>query len=109
MMNFMRGRTPAFGKTLGPCETNEWLRPRPIVPDLTAVCVAPEHDRTGVGRRLVTGLEGRASERGLSTLHLVTPITAALFHLRIGYRPAAPAVFETAGEPLEAVLMGKSL
>lgn len=81
----------------------------PAVSELTAVYVAPQHNRTGVGRRLVSDLESRARDRGLSTLHLVTPITASFFHLRMGYRSVDSAVYETEGPPLDAVLMEKSI
>ena len=51
---------------------------------LRSVTVASSHRDGGVGRRLVYELEGRATQRGLHTLYLLTT-TAERFFANLGY------------------------
>lgn len=81
----------------------------PAVSEVEAVYVHPSHKRCGMGKLLLSDLETRASERGLSALHLVAPLTAAFFCLRCRYRPVERTATEAGGAWLDAVLMEKAL
>lgn len=81
----------------------------PTVSEVEAVYVDPAYKRTGVGKLLLSALESRARERGLSALHLVAPLTATFFCLRCRYRPVEQTATEAGGAWLDAMLMEKRL
>lgn len=85
---------------------------------LRSVVIAPEHRRTGLGRRVVTAAEQQARDEGIGELYLLTE-TAIDWFLRLGYvavprEVASHAVGEsiefttvcaTSGVPMRRVLV----
>lgn len=84
---------------------------------LRSMAVTPSRRSAGIGERLLWALEGRARERGIHQLVLLTE-TAERFFLRHGYRPsereAVPAALRDSAEfralcPASARCMVKTL
>ncbi|PKR89838.1 GNAT family N-acetyltransferase [Pleomorphomonas diazotrophica] len=73
--------------------------------ELEDLFVAPEHWRTGIGRKLVAEAERRAVEAGARALHVVAGARARPFYEALGYRFAGEVA--TAFEP--AAKLVKSL
>ncbi|MGH8125675.1 MAG: GNAT family N-acetyltransferase [Rhodanobacteraceae bacterium] len=62
--------------------------------------VAPEHQRSGLGRRIHAALEARATALHVSRLHLESTLAARDFYAALGYASDGPA------RPLFGVLQG---
>ena len=52
---------------------------------LATFFVTPEHQRRGVGTRLLATLEGIAQSRGLASIYVAASVTGATFYERRGY------------------------
>ena len=78
--------------------------------EVTGLYVSPEVAGRGVGRELLSTLEGRARACGLGSLHLNSSLNAVAFYERAGFRPVE-RLTKTIGPGVEraSVLMSKEL
>ena len=82
----------------------------PDTGEVDAVYVLPERQGEGIGHMVLSDLERRARERGLTTLELSATLNAADFYERAGYVRQRIAVHQLpTGVELQCIRMSKRL
>jgi ribosomal protein S18 acetylase RimI-like enzyme len=82
----------------------------PDTGEVDAVYVLPERQGEGIGHMVLSDLEQRARERGLTTLELSATLNAADFYERAGYVRQRIAVHQLpTGVELQCIRMSKRL
>ncbi len=78
--------------------------------ELQAVYVRPERQRQGIGRRLLSELEGQARALGISRLEVSATLNAVTFYEQNGYAPRRAAVHRMlSGLELQCLRMEKRI
>ena len=82
----------------------------PDIGEVDAVYVLPERQGEGIGGMVLSDLEQRARERGVTTLELSATLNAANFYERAGYARQQVAVHRLpTGVELQCIRMSKRL
>ena len=77
---------------------------------IAAMCVAPEHIGSGVGKHLMQHLETLARDANITKLHLEASLNAAVFYRSCGFAGEAISQYHSPrGFSMDCILMEKTL
>lgn len=77
--------------------------------EVAGVFVSPDHQRQGIGERMMEEIEGKASDQGIQKLEVLSSLTAKKFYDKLGFQELKKKYTDMDGKDIPVYKMEKEL